>query len=61
MYDVMFKFEQKGLEPLTIKDVESYRSVLEVVIKNNINLHYSCGGVLLTISVMRMFKMAKTI
>ena len=45
MYSISFKFEQKGLEPLTINDVEPGQSVLEVALKNNINLHHNCGGV----------------
>lgn len=45
MYNVTFKFEQKGLEPITIKDVESDQSILEVALKNDIDLHHNCGGV----------------
>lgn len=45
MYNVTFKFEQKGLNPVTIKDVESNQSILEVALKNDINLHHNCGGV----------------
>ncbi len=45
MYNVTFKFEQKGLSPITINDVESGQSILEVALKNDINLHHNCGGV----------------
>lgn len=45
MYNITFKFEQKGLEPVTIKDVSSGQSILEVALKNDINLHHNCGGV----------------
>ena len=36
---------QKGLDPVTIKDVESDQSILEVALQNDINLHCDCGGV----------------
>ena len=45
MYNVTFKFEQKGLQPVTIADVEYNQSVLEVALKNDIELHHNCGGV----------------
>ena len=45
MYTVKFKFEQKGLEPVTIKDVEPDQSILEVALTNDIELHHNCGGV----------------
>ena len=45
MYNIKFKFEQKGLEPITISNVEDGQSVLEVALKNDINLHHNCGGV----------------
>lgn len=45
MYNVTFKFEQKGLEAITIKDVEAVQSILEVALKNDIALHHNCGGV----------------
>ena len=45
MYRVTFKFEQKGLEPITINNVEADQSILEVALKNDINLHHNCGGV----------------
>lgn len=45
MYNITFKFEQKGLEPVTIKNIESDQSILEVALKNDIDLHHNCGGV----------------
>lgn len=45
MYNIKFKFEQKGLEPITIKNIEAGQSILEVALKNEINLHHNCGGV----------------
>ena len=45
MYNIKFKFEQKGLEPVTIENVEAGQSILEVALKNDIELHHNCGGV----------------
>lgn len=45
MYSITFKFEQKGLEPVTIENVAPGQSILEVALKNDINLHHNCGGV----------------
>ena len=45
MYKITFKFEQKGLEPVTIDNVEHDQSILEVALKNDIELHHNCGGV----------------
>src|SRR4051812_4561621 len=45
MYSVTFKFEQKGLEPVTINNVEPDQSILEVALTNDIDLHHNCGGV----------------
>ncbi len=45
MYSITFKFEQKGLSPITITDVESDQSILEVALTHNIELHHNCGGV----------------
>jgi 2Fe-2S ferredoxin len=45
MYTITFKFEQKGIEPVTINNVEDDQSILEVALKNNIELHHNCGGV----------------
>lgn len=45
MYSIKFKFEQKGLEPITISNIEAGQSILEVALKNDIDLHHNCGGV----------------
>ncbi len=45
MYNIRFKFEEKGLQPITVCEVESGQSILEVALKNNIDLHHNCGGV----------------
>ncbi|MEO5783089.1 MAG: 2Fe-2S iron-sulfur cluster-binding protein [Ginsengibacter sp.] len=45
MYNVTFKFEQKGLEPVTINNVEDDQSILEIALTNDIDLHHNCGGV----------------
>lgn len=45
MYTITYNFQQKGLEPVTFSDVEDGQSLLEVALKNDINLHHNCGGV----------------
>jgi len=45
MYTVTFKFEQKGLSPVTLNNIEPNQSLLEVALKNDIELHHNCGGV----------------
>ena len=45
MYTIRFKFEQRGLEQVTIHNVEAGQSILEVALKNDIDLHHNCGGV----------------
>ena len=45
MYNITFKFEQKGLAPITISNIEPDQSILEVALKNDIDLHHNCGGV----------------
>ena len=45
MYNIIFKFEQKGLVPVTLNNVEAGQSILEVALKNDIDLHHNCGGV----------------
>ena len=45
MYTITFKFEQKGLQPVTINNIEPDQSILEVALKNDIDLHHNCGGV----------------
>ncbi len=45
MYTVTYKFEQKGLESVTLSGVAPGDSLLEVALKNEIELHHNCGGV----------------
>ncbi len=45
MYTITYKFEQKGLEPITLTNIEDGQSLLEVALKNDIDLHHNCGGV----------------
>ncbi len=45
MYTVTYKFEQKGLKPVTLDNVEAGESLLELALKNDIELHHNCGGV----------------
>ena len=45
MYNITFKFEQKGLAPITINNIDHDQSILEVALKNDIDLHHNCGGV----------------
>ena len=45
MYSVTFNFEQKGLKPVTINNVEPNQSILEIALINDIDLHHNCGGV----------------
>ncbi|HEY1166808.1 MAG TPA: 2Fe-2S iron-sulfur cluster-binding protein [Chitinophaga sp.] len=45
MYNITFRFEQKGLETVSITNVPEGDSILEVALKNNIQLHHNCGGV----------------
>ncbi len=45
MYIVNVKFEQKGLEPVTLSNIEPDQSLLEVCLDNGIELHHNCGAV----------------
>lgn len=45
MYTIKFKFDQKGLSPLTIENVAPDQSILEVALANDIELHHNCGMV----------------
>ena len=45
MYSITFRFEEKGKEPIILTNIEDDQSILEVALKNNINLHHNCGGV----------------
>ncbi len=45
MFTITFKFEQRGLQPVTIQNVKPDQSILEVALINDIVLHHNCGGV----------------
>ena len=45
MYSITYKFEQKNLKPITIDNLEPNQSILEVALKNDIDIHHNCGGV----------------
>lgn len=45
MYTVTYKFEQKGLNPITLEQVEPLQSLLELALTHDIELHHNCGGV----------------
>ena len=45
MYTIKINFEQGGLEPVTLEQIEPGQSLLEVFLKNDIDLHHNCGGV----------------
>jgi ferredoxin, 2Fe-2S len=45
MYTIKINFEQKGKESVTLSNIEAGDAILEVVLKNDIELHHNCGGV----------------
>ena len=45
MYTIKVKFEQKGMEPVTLTTTAIGDSLLEVVLDNGIELHHNCGAV----------------
>lgn len=45
MYTVKIRFEEKGMEPVTFTNVEAGQTLLELALKNDIELHHNCGGV----------------
>ena len=45
MYTLRFNFEQKDLQPVIIEQCSPDDSILEIALKNNIQLHHNCGGV----------------
>lgn len=45
MYTIRIQFEQKGLEPVTLENIGSGDSLLEVCLDNGIELHHNCGAV----------------
>ncbi|MBS1657385.1 MAG: 2Fe-2S iron-sulfur cluster binding domain-containing protein [Chitinophagales bacterium] len=44
MYKIHFTFEEKEKQPCVV-DAEEGDTILEVALKNNIELHHNCGGV----------------
>ena len=44
MYTIHFKFEEKEKQPMTVTSGEG-DTLLEVALKNDIELHHNCGGV----------------
>jgi len=45
MYNIKFKFEEKGLQEKVLTGIAAGDSLLEVVLKNDMELHHNCGGV----------------
>ncbi len=45
MYTIKINFEQKGVSPKVVYNVEPDQSLLEVCLDNEINLHHNCGAV----------------
>lgn len=45
MFTIKINFEQPGMEPVKLEGVEPGQSLLEICLKNDIELHHNCGGV----------------
>jgi 2Fe-2S ferredoxin len=45
MYTIKINFEQKGLAPVTLQNIDPDQSLLEVCLDNDIELHHNCGAV----------------
>ena len=45
MYSIKVNFEQKGLTPVTLENIEADQSLLEVMLEKGIELHHNCGAV----------------
>ena len=45
MYTIKINFEQPGLQPVTLENIEAGQSLLEVALTHDIELHHNCGGV----------------
>lgn len=45
MYSIKVNFEQKDLSSITLTNIEPGHSLLEVMLKNDIELHHNCGAV----------------
>lgn len=45
MFTIKINFEQAGMETVQLEGVEKGQSLLELCLKNDIELHHNCGGV----------------
>jgi 2Fe-2S ferredoxin len=45
MFTIKINFEQPGLKAVCYEQVEPGQSLLEICLKNDIELHHNCGGV----------------
>jgi 2Fe-2S ferredoxin len=45
MYSIHFKFEQKGMQPVTLNNIAGDQNLVEVAEENGIELHHNCGMV----------------
>lgn len=45
MYSIKISFEEKGVKPVTLDNIASGDSLLEILLNHNIELHHNCGGV----------------
>lgn len=45
MYNIKINFEQKEIVPVTLQNILPGQSLLEVILKEDIDLHHNCGGV----------------
>ena len=45
MYKLKINFEEKGVAPVTFENLEPNQTLLEICLKNDIELHHNCGGV----------------
>ena len=45
MYTINIKFEEKGVAPITLNNIDYGVSLLEVLLDNDIELHHNCGAV----------------
>lgn len=45
MYTIRINFDQKGFKAVTLNNIPPGQSLLEICLKNDIDLHHNCGGV----------------
>ena len=45
MYTINITFEEKGVNPVTLNNIDYGVSLLEVLLDNDIELHHNCGAV----------------